>query len=273
MFLLYRKKPVKIEEPQTISLDTSYDMEAARVIQKNLVYVIGLPIEASSESTIRRMDMFGQYGNLSKVVVNSRSPVCDKSNTCGVYLTYENNEQALDCIRAVDGFTYCHRLLKWICCLFLSNRASYGTTKYCYNFIKGYKCNNPDCLFLHQKADREDCFTKDEMAERQLDFYRLTHPGHGSQWDERLQKYIYNRPSEEYLTSLPPPQPDPAVVAAKAKKTKIVQEEVREVVLPLAPVLFSLKGEREVEGKWNELLEKELERAIPYTFGRREGGT
>lgn len=108
----FRKKPVKFEESQTISLDTSYDMEAARVIQKNLVYVIGLPIEASSESTIRRMDMFGQYGNLSKVVVNSRSPVCDKSNTCGVYLTYENNEQALDCIRAVDGFTYCHRLLK-----------------------------------------------------------------------------------------------------------------------------------------------------------------
>lgn len=113
------------------------------------------------------------------------------------------------------------------------------------------------------------------MAERQLDFYRLTHPGHGSQWDERLQKYIYNRPSEEYLTSLPPPQPDPTVVAAKAKKAKAIQEEVKEVkevVLPLAPVLFSLKGEKEVEGKWNEVLEKELERAIPYTFGKKRLG-
>lgn len=107
-----RKKQIKAEETEPITTDSSYDMEAARVIQKNLVYVIGLPIEASSETIIRRQDMFGQYGHLNKVVVNSRSPVCDKSNTCGVYLTYDNEEQALDCIRAVDGFTYCHRLLK-----------------------------------------------------------------------------------------------------------------------------------------------------------------
>ena len=265
-FLICRKKPAKVEETHTTPAEIPYDMEAARVIQKNLVYVIGLPIESSSESTIRRMDMFGQYGRLSKVVVNSRSPVCDKSNTCGVYLTYENNQQALDCIRAVDGFTYCHRLLKFVIIVDLMNRASYGTTKYCYNFIKGYKCNNPDCLFLHQKADREDCFTKDEMVERQLDFYRLTPPGHGSQWDERLQKYIYNRPSEEYFTSLPPPQPNPATqhVVSKPKEVK----EVREVVLPVIPVLFSLREEIRAEGSWNVELEKQLERTIPYTFGR-----
>lgn len=101
-----------MEETHVYSSDEAHDMQAARVIQKNLVYVIGLPIEASPESIIRRQDMFGQYGRLNKIVVNSRNPICDKSSTCGVYLTYENNQQALDCIRAVDGFTYCHRLLK-----------------------------------------------------------------------------------------------------------------------------------------------------------------
>ena len=112
--LICRKKPVKVEEPKSYSTESYYDMESARVIQKNLVYVIGLPMEASAESIIRKNNMFGQYGHLHKVVVNSRNPVSDKSNTCGVYLTYENNEEALDCIRAVDGFTYCHRLLKCV---------------------------------------------------------------------------------------------------------------------------------------------------------------
>ena len=110
---MHREKPIKPEETHTPIVEDPSDMQKARVIQKNLVYVIGLPIEASSESIIRRQDMFGQYGHLNKIVVNSRNPICDKSSTCGVYLTYENNKQALDCIQAVDGFTYCHRLLKY----------------------------------------------------------------------------------------------------------------------------------------------------------------
>lgn len=166
---------------------------------------------------------------------------------------------------------------------YLIYRASYGTTKYCYNFIKGQKCNNPDCLFLHRKADKEDCFTKDEMVERQLDFYRLTHPGHGSQWDERLQKYIYNKPSEENYTSLPPPPRESSVKSRKAKtvQTSVLSPEMRaaksasvlsskqkEISTP--PVLFSLHTQQcSLEGtRWNEHLSSMLDKSIPYTFGK-----
>lgn len=157
------------------------------MIQKNLVYVIGIPIEAADEATLRRHDMFGQYGHLNKIVVNSRNPVGDKSNTCGVYLTYETEDQALDCIKAVDGYSYCHRQLKCVRERMVIIRASYGTTKYCFAFVRGQKCNNPDCLYLHQLAAKEDCFTKEEMSQRQQEFYQLTHPGNGSSWDERQQ--------------------------------------------------------------------------------------
>lgn len=92
--------------------EDSHDLKTVRVIQKNLVYVIGLPNESASESILRRRDMFGQYGKLNKIVFNNRNPVGDRSNTCGVYLTYETNEQALDCINAVDGYVYLHRMLK-----------------------------------------------------------------------------------------------------------------------------------------------------------------
>lgn len=87
----------------------------------------------------------------------------------------------------------------------VKGRASYGTTKYCFNFTKGQKCTNPDCLYLHHLANKEDCFTKEEMVTRQIEFYQITHPGGGSQWDERLQRYIYHKVSDEYVTSLPPP--------------------------------------------------------------------
>lgn len=82
------------------------------MIQKNLVYVIGIPLESAEEDILRKQDMFGQYGNLSKIVINSRNPVGDRSNTCGVYLTYETESQALECIKAVDGYSYCRRQLK-----------------------------------------------------------------------------------------------------------------------------------------------------------------
>lgn len=101
--------PRKGIEPQD-----SRDLQTIRVIQKNLVYVIGLPIEAADETNLRRQEMFGQYGHLNKIVVNVKNPVGDKSNTCGVYLTFETEEQALDCIRAVDGYSYCRRQLKQV---------------------------------------------------------------------------------------------------------------------------------------------------------------
>ena len=42
-------------------------------------------------------------------------------------------------------------------------RASFGTTKYCNNFIRGMPCNNPDCVYLHELGEDEDRFTKEEI--------------------------------------------------------------------------------------------------------------
>ncbi|KAK8801215.1 hypothetical protein WA171_004362 [Blastocystis sp. BT1] len=199
------------ESRRSIVTEDSRDLQTIRVIQKNLVYVIGIPIEAADETNLRRQDMFGQYGHLNKIVVNSKNPVGDKSNTCGVYLTYETEEQALECIRAVDGYSYCRRQLK----------ASYGTTKYCFAFVRGQKCNNPDCLYLHQLAPKEDCFTKEEMSQHQQEFYQLTHPGNGSSWDERQQRYVYKRITDEYNTSLPPPSRNSPKLVVLPRKSPI----------------------------------------------------
>ena len=69
--------------------------------------------------------------------------------------------------------------------------ASFGTTKYCSFFLRGVHCNNAECLYLHCMADPEDCFTKNEMQTRQLEFYAKTHPAKkaASPTEKLLQKW------------------------------------------------------------------------------------
>ena len=41
-----------------------------RVIQRNLVYIIGVPGNISTEDTLRKAEYFGQYGKISKIVIH-----------------------------------------------------------------------------------------------------------------------------------------------------------------------------------------------------------
>ena len=41
-----------------------------RVIRRNLVYAVGLPPSVATEDMLRKSDYFGQYGKISKIVLN-----------------------------------------------------------------------------------------------------------------------------------------------------------------------------------------------------------
>ena len=68
-----------------------------RVVQKNLVYVLGLPVKLATEDTLKSLDFFGQYGRISKVVVNRRNPAVGPSthssspatSNTGIYITFQ----------------------------------------------------------------------------------------------------------------------------------------------------------------------------------------
>ena len=62
-----------------------------RVIQRNLVYVIGLAPEISYENELTRDEYFGQYGTITKIIVNKDKPFNPKSQngpTYSAYITY-----------------------------------------------------------------------------------------------------------------------------------------------------------------------------------------
>lgn len=125
-----------------------------RVVQRNLVYVIGIPVPAATEEQLRKPEYFGQYGKISKVVIHRNHAAAH--TTVSSYVTFVYKEDAKAAIQALDGYWVDGHQL----------RASFGTTKYCNNFIRGVPCNNPECVYLHDLGDDDDRFTKEEIQVR-----------------------------------------------------------------------------------------------------------
>ena len=188
-------------------------MHSMRIIQRNLVYIVGMVREDAVEEELVSDSMFGKYGKITKIVINmpasstntsTTSPSPSSSSTVSLYdrlfpfmpsyLTFEKEEEALSCIHSVNGFIYKGSLLRSFFFSFLTRRASFGTTKYCNSFINGVPCENKDCLYLHTEAPPEDCFLREEMTNGDSKFFQRTHPAYGSlPYSRSLMKRLCSR--------------------------------------------------------------------------------
>jgi len=64
-------KPKAAPPPTTMStVESKKHLASVRVIQRNLVYIIGLPAHLCNESVLERREYFGQYGKVLKVSVS-----------------------------------------------------------------------------------------------------------------------------------------------------------------------------------------------------------
>lgn len=126
-----------------------------RVIRRNLVYAVGLPPNIANEDLLRKPEYYGQYGKISKMVLNKTNVTSTVTGraSASAYVTFVHKQDTLACILALDGFYMENRNI----------RASYGTSKYCSAFIKNVRCNNPECTYLHEMGELEDTFTKQEI--------------------------------------------------------------------------------------------------------------
>ncbi|XP_002971278.2 CCR4-NOT transcription complex subunit 4 isoform X1 [Selaginella moellendorffii] len=140
-----------------------------RVVQRNLVYIVGFPVNFADEEMLERRDFFGQYGKILKVAVSRQHS--HNGPTASVYVTFVRDDDAVKCINAIDGCIFEGKLL----------RACFGTNKYCNSWLKNLPCNNPDCLYLHDEGPDEDSYTKEEMIAKygnKIQFNDLTRPPH-----------------------------------------------------------------------------------------------
>ena len=112
---LARKKESEQRQVETLNRK---NLAGIRVVQKNLVYVVGLSQKSSEEEflrTLRGPQYFGQYGKITKIVVSKAKEGhsnANNNNSIGVYVTFENREDAAKCIAAVDGSPNAERTLR-----------------------------------------------------------------------------------------------------------------------------------------------------------------
>ena len=118
-----------------------------RIIQKNLVHLLGFPDSMYNENLLLSPEYLGQYGSITKISLVSKEDKGTNQKMNSAYITFENSLQASYCILTIDSIKLNNQTV----------RAFFGTTKYCNHFINNFRCFNQDkCMFLHQIADPSD---------------------------------------------------------------------------------------------------------------------
>lgn len=148
------KRQKDLQRKQKLSENRKH-LANVRVVQKNLVFVVGLPARLADAEALKKHDYFGKFGKILKVIVNhSTSYAGSQGPSASAYVTYQKAEDALRAIQAVNNSKVDGRTLK----------ASLGTTKYCSHFLKKQPCPKQDCMYLHELGDDAASFTKEEMS-------------------------------------------------------------------------------------------------------------
>lgn len=146
------------KEPQDDSPDSanhvnelfgSSNLEDMRIIQRNLVYVVGLSYSVAKREILSCENSFGKYGK----ILNMRI-LPNNNDTCSAFITYYDELSATKAIKNINGKK-----------MFGQNviRCSFGTNKYCNSFIRNSVCTNPNCAYVHEMVDSNDCISKSEL--------------------------------------------------------------------------------------------------------------
>ncbi|KAM3958835.1 CCR4-NOT transcription complex subunit 4 isoform 2-T2 [Aphomia sociella] len=148
------EKKAREQKRRNKTMESRRALANVRVVQNNLVFVVGLPVRLADPEILKRQEYFGKYGKIHKVVINQSTAYAGTQGpSASAYVTYVSPSDALRAIQGVNNVTLDGRVLK----------GSLGTTKYCANFMKNQPCPKPDCMYLHELGDPKASFTKEEM--------------------------------------------------------------------------------------------------------------
>ncbi|KAJ2961571.1 hypothetical protein NQZ79_g3159 [Umbelopsis isabellina] len=135
-----KEKKVKEKRQKEMDMSSRKHLSNTRVVQKNLMYVLGLTAEYANEES----EIFRQFGKVSKIVISKRhamhQPEDDQQSTVGIYVTYNRKEDAAKAISSLDG-----------------------TTKDG-NFLSHMACPNPSCMYLHEPGEESDSYNKENLS-------------------------------------------------------------------------------------------------------------
>ena len=141
----------------------NYNLSKIRILQKNILYVIGLSYNLANSDILKQYKFLGQYGKILKIIVNKNGYNQNRQNetTYSAYITYSNIKEASLALLSIDNYFIDKNLI----------RASFGTTKYCNFFLKGIDCINRECLYMHEWTKENDMILREDMNNNKNIFY------------------------------------------------------------------------------------------------------
>ncbi|PAA92115.1 hypothetical protein BOX15_Mlig002978g1, partial [Macrostomum lignano] len=171
------KEQARKQQQKTTDNVNKRSLNEVRVVQHNLVFVIGLPARLADADVLRGAEYFGKYGRVYKIALSRPTNVggggSNSQASFGAYVTFYKSEDAIRALLDLRNTEIDRRMLK----------ASLGTTKYCSSYLKGHTCPKPDCMYLHELGDPNASFTKEEM-----------NAGKHNEFEERLvQQFLSNQ--------------------------------------------------------------------------------
>lgn len=182
---LKAEKRLKDQQRKQRVTENRKHLANVRVVQKNLVFVVGLPMRLADPDVLKKHEYFGKFGKIHKVVINqSTSYAGSQGPSASAYVTYQRQEDALRAIEAVNNIAVDGRTIK----------TSLGTTKYCSHFMRNQSCPKPDCMYLHDLGDQEASFTKEEM-----------HQGKHQEYEKKLVQSLHANTSIQRKPTPSPP--------------------------------------------------------------------
>ncbi|KAI9073556.1 hypothetical protein K1719_044460 [Acacia pycnantha] len=156
------QKKMKNQKAKSKLSEGRRQLSNVRVIQRYLVYIVGLPLNLADESLLESQDYSGQYGKVLKVSM-SRTAVGViqqfPNSTCSIYITSSKEDEAIRCIQSVNGFVLEGRPLRQSGITFVCDPL--GPISHAW--LRNAPCSNLDFLYLHEVGSQEDSFTKDEV--------------------------------------------------------------------------------------------------------------
>ncbi|KAF8714327.1 hypothetical protein HU200_027791 [Digitaria exilis] len=154
----YQKEQTKSQKQTSVKGQLAQpepkDPNNVRVIQRKLVYIVGMPNEFASENLLRQKNFLGQYGKIENIIIDNIGANPQIPDSGRVYVTFAREEEAVRCIQAVNGFILDGKPLK----------ATFGVTRYCHIWLSNRVCYKTNCSYVHQKASAEDICTKDDVS-------------------------------------------------------------------------------------------------------------
>ncbi|KAI4488633.1 hypothetical protein M0802_011449 [Mischocyttarus mexicanus] len=208
---LKAEKRLKDQQRKQRVTENRKHLANVRVVQKNLVFVVGLPMRLADADVLKRHEYFGKYGKIHKVVINqSTSYAGSQGPSASAYVTYQRQEDALRAIEAVNNIVVDGRTIK----------TSLGTTKYCSHFMRNQVCPKPDCMYLHDLGDQEASFTKEEM-----------HQGKHQEYERKLVQSLNAHTAAVQRK----PTPSPPVTSSISRENGTTNSQAKEAWPSLQP--------------------------------------